>query len=84
MPAIMVTRDWDLCFICQSDESYKPTMNLASSVKLRNNPERLSACYKEVADNIQDLKEYGEKPDFVVIDNIGGGSGGGAIVQLMM
>ena len=58
-------------------------------MKLRNNPERLSACYKEVTDNIQELQELGELPDCVVVDDIGGGAGGGSggsaqnIVQLM-
>ncbi len=55
MPAVMVTHDWEICFICQSKESYTPIMNSASFVKLRNNPERFSACYKEVTDNIQEL-----------------------------
>ncbi len=50
-PAVMVMHDWDLFFICQSKENYKPIMNPESSVKLRNNPERLSACYKKVTDN---------------------------------
>jgi hypothetical protein len=76
----------------------KTTLNSSSSVKLRNNPEKLFACYKEVTDNIQLLKELGELPDCIIMDDlIGGGTslsgsigdgdnGGGAqdLVQLMM
>ncbi len=80
----MVTHDWDLCSICQSKESYNPIMNPASSVKLRTNPERLSACYKEVTDNIQELMVKRELPYFVIVDNIGRGSGANNIVQLIM
>ncbi len=47
-------------------ESYIPIMNPAS-VKLRNNPERLSTCYKEVTDNIQEPTVLGELYDFVVV-----------------
>ena len=54
--AIMDTRDWNLCFICQTDERDKPTMGPLSFVKLKHNPERLSANYKEVIDNIQELQ----------------------------
>ncbi len=59
-------------------------MNPASFVKLRNNAERLSACYKKVTDNIQELTLKREMPDFVVVDNIGGGSGANNIVQLLV
>ena len=66
--ATMDTRDWSLCFIiCQSDKSNEKTLNPSSSLKLRNNPEQCSACYKEIIDNIQELKELGEVPDFIII-----------------
>ena len=52
----MDTQDWNLWFICQTDERNKPTMDESSFVKLKHNPERLSACYKEVIDNIQELQ----------------------------
>ncbi len=80
----MDTRDWNLCFICQTDERDKPTMDPSSSVKLKRNPERLSACYKEVLDNIQELNELGDLPYFVAIDNISGGECTQSIVQVMM
>ena len=91
--AIMETRDWNLCFICQLEKSNEKTILPSSSVKLRNNPEKLYACYKEVTDNIQELKELGELPGFVVMHNISGGGNdggdsgsGGApnVLQLMM
>lgn len=89
------TRDWSLCFICQLEKSNEKTLNPSSSIKLRNNPEKLYACYKEVTDNIQELKELGELPDFIVVHDYSGGGvsgssmgdgGGGAqnVVQLMM
>ena len=89
----MDTRDWSLCFICQLEKSNEKPVDPSSSVKLRKNPEKLYACYKEVTDNIQKLKELGELPDFIVVSDISGGGsngdggkGGGAqhILQLMM
>ena len=82
MPAIMDNHDWSLCFICQSDKGFEPIKNPSSSVKLRNKPERLSVCYKEVTDNTQELKELGELPDTIVVDGIGGGTQN--VVQMMM
>ncbi len=49
-------------------------MNPSSSVKLRNNNDKLLVSYKEVTDNIQELQELSELPDFVVVDDIGDGS----------
>ena len=81
--AIMASRDWELCFICQSNKNSTITMNPSSSVKLKNYSEKLFECHREVADNINILNELGELPDFVA--NIGGGSsGGGDVVQHMM
>ncbi len=77
------TMDWSLCFICQSDETHNPTSDPSSSVKLRNNPERLSAAYRLVVNNIQELNELGELPDFVFVENTGD-SDTQNIVQLMM
>lgn len=77
------TMDWSLCFICRSDETHNPTSDPSSSVKLRNNPERLSAAYRQVVNNIQELNELGELPDFVFVENTGD-SDTQTIVQLMM
>lgn len=79
----MDTRDWNLWFICRSDNSYKPTV-ISSSVKLRSRAERYAAWYKELVDSIQELKELGDLPDFVAIDDIGGDGSTESIVQLMM
>ena len=75
----MDTRDWSLCFICQSLKTSEKTLNPSLSIKLRNTPEKLIACYKEVVNNIQELKELGDLPDFVVVNSIDGGGvdGGG-------
>ena len=90
------TRDWSLCFICQSKKKKnKNCLNPSSSIKLGNNPGKLYACYKEVTDNIQKLKELGELPDFIVGHDFSGGkvngssmgdAGGSAqnVVQLIM
>ena len=50
---------------------------------MRNNPERLSAAYRQVVNNIQELNELGELPDFVFVENTGD-SDTQNIVQLMM
>lgn len=76
-------------------EISEKTLNPSSSIKLRNNPDKLYACYKKVTDNIQEVKELGELPDFIVVHDYSGGgvssinmgdTGGGAqnVVQLMM
>ncbi len=59
---------------------------MSSSVKLRNNNDKRLVSYKEVTDNIQELQELSELPDFVVVNDIGGGTDGGSqnIVQLVM
>ena len=75
--------DWSLCFICQSDEPQNATVDPSSSVKLRNNPERLSAAYRQVVNNIQELNELGELPDFVFVQNTSD-SDAENILQLMM
>ena len=81
----MDTRDWNLCvMIYHTGERDKPTMDESSFVKLKHNPERLSACYKEVIDNIQELNELGDLPNFVVIANISGGDSTQSIVEKMM
>ena len=59
--------DWRSCFICQAHKSNEKTVDPSLSIKLRNNPERLYACYKEVKDNIEELSELDELPDFVVL-----------------
>ncbi len=51
-----IPETWNVCFICETDERDKPTMDPSSFVKLKQNPERLSAYYKEVIDNIQELQ----------------------------
>ena len=48
-------------------------------MKLRNNPEKLYACFKEGSDNIQALKQLGELSDFTVANNSSSGSGGGIV-----
>ena len=75
--------DWSLCFICQSDEPQNATVDPSSSVKLRNNPERLSAAYRQAVNNIQELNELGELPDFVFVQNTSD-SDAENILQLMM
>lgn len=79
----MDTRDWNLC---QADDRYRPTVGPSSSVKLRNSAERLSACYKVLVDNIQELKEVGDLSDFVATDDTGGDDSTESrpTVQLMM
>ena len=57
--------DWSLCFLCQSALQIEKTLDL-SSLKLRNNPERLQSCYKEAVDNIQELKALRDMPEFIV------------------
>ena len=49
----------------------KKTVDQSSSVKLRNNPEKLYACYKGVTVNIQELEELGEIHAFIVVDRDG-------------
>jgi len=75
----MDTRDWSLCFLCQLQKSNEKALDPPSSFKLRNNP----VCYKEVTVNIQKLKELGDLPDFIVVDDISGGAQED-LVQLMM
>jgi len=64
-------------------------------VKLKINHERISVTYKDVLDNIQELKELRALPDFLVIDDVGGcfgddgcyccgGGGSGGFVQNMV
>ena len=60
-------------------------------MKLKINHERISVTYKEVLDNIQELKELRALPDFLIIDDVGGcfgddgcccgGDGSGGFVQ---
>ena len=85
----MDTRDWSLCLLCQSGRQKRNEIVLdpSASFKLRNNPVKRYACYKEVTDNIQELKELGDLPDFIVVDDISGGDndrGTNDVVQLMM
>ena len=63
--------------MCQIEKTNEKTLDSSSSTKLRNNPEKLVSCYKEVADNIQELKELGALPDFIVMYDISGGIGDG-------
>ena len=44
-------------------------------MKLKFNYERISVTYKEVVDNIQELKELRVLPDFLVVDDVGGSFG---------
>ena len=94
----MDTRDWDLCFICQTDVKNKPLLDPSTSVKLKNNVDKLISAYKEVVNNIVELNYLGQLPDYVVVDDIIGdgdngggdnGDGGGcnnpdSMVQLMI
>ena len=73
----MDTRDWNLCFICQS-YSVQPVTDPASSIKLRGHPQKLEACYRELLSNIIELNELGDLPSYVVLDDIIGGGGDGA------
>ena len=75
------TRDWSLCFICQQEKSNENVLDHSSSIKLRNNPEKLYVCYKEITNNIRELKELGELHDFVTVNDVMGcgNSGGGGI-----
>ncbi len=57
-------------------------MNVSSSVKLRNNIWKTFSVLQESYRNLQELQKLSELPDFVVVDDIGGGSQN--IVQLMM
>ena len=41
-------------------------------MKLKINHERCSVTYKEVVDNIQELKELRALPDFLIVDDVGG------------
>ena len=86
--AIMDTQDWNLCFLCQLQKRNEQVLDPSSSVKWRNKPEKHYACYKEVTDNMQELKELGNFPNCVVVNDIsrGGGNGGDAedVVQLMI
>ena len=81
----MGTRDWSFCFICQSTKRNEPTKNPWSSVKLKNKPKKLLCSYNEIVTNIQQLKELGQLPDFVISNDIGYGDGGGkdSIVSLI-
>ena len=58
-PATITSRDWTLCFMCQSNVK-EPTMNPSTSVKLKGKPDRLLTCYKEVTANIRELHDMGE------------------------
>lgn len=83
----MDTRDWSLCFICQSDKNNEKALCPSSSIRLRNNTEQLCACYKEVVENILELKALGELTDFVAYDICAGDIGGvddSTLVQLMI
>ena len=71
----MADRNWNICFICQSDNG-SATMNPSTSIKLQNNSEKLLECYTDITNNTHILNELGELPDFVVVDNNGGGFGG--------
>ena len=59
-------------------------MDPSSFVNLKHKSERLSACYKEVIDNIRELNELGDLPNFVFVDNISGGDSTQNMVQVMM
>ena len=89
----MDTRDWDLCFICQTDVKNKPLLDPSTSVKLKNNVDKLISAYKEVVNNIVELNYLGQLPDYVVVDDIivDGDNGGGvgcynpdSMIQLMI
>ena len=81
----MDIRNWSLCFLCQS-KLEEPTVNLSTSVKLKDNAERLLTCYKEVTNNIRELKGLGELPHSIFTDDIGPEAEGGSldIVQQMV
>ena len=56
MSASNDTREWGLCFLCQSDLK-EPTTKPSTSIKLKNKPERFLACNEKVIDNIRQLNE---------------------------
>ena len=75
----MDTRDWNLCFICQSN-TQQTVRHPASSQHLCGQPQKLESSYRELVDNVIELNKLGELPSFVVLDDIIGGgfaSGGG-------
>jgi len=72
----MNTRDWNLCFICQSHTNEAVT-DPASSIKLCGQPKKLEASYQELLDNIFQLNELGVLPRVVVLNDIVGGVGNG-------
>ena len=64
-------REWGLCFLCQSDIK-EPTTKPSTSIKLKNKPERILACYEKVVDCIRQLNEMGELPNSIFTDDIVG------------
>ena len=50
---------WSSCLICQAHKSNEKTVKQSLSIKLRNNPEVLYACYK-VKGNIKELSKLDE------------------------
>ena len=78
MNTVMDTRDWSLCFLCQSVNCHEKTCDPSVSIKLKNSHEKLQACYQEVVENVHELKQLGFLPRNISIDDIDcGGSGGG-------
>ena len=71
MSASNDTREWGLCFLCQSDLK-ESTTKPSTSIKLKNKPKRILACYEKVIDNIRQLNEFGELPNSIFTDDIVG------------
>ena len=53
-------------FCVSVNEKWSPDTDPFISFWWQNNTDRLLACYREVADNILDLKESDEMLDFLV------------------
>ena len=59
------------CFLCQSDLK-EPTTYPSTLVKLKNNFERILACYEKVIDNIRQPNELEELPNSIfTVDIVG-------------
>ena len=65
------TKVWCLCFSCKSGLK-EPITKLSMSVKLKNNSERILACYEKVIDNTRQLNDLGELPNSIFTDDVMG------------
>ena len=65
----MSSRDWKLCFICQSNLK-EPTVNPSISVKLKDKHDKLLTCCEQVTANIKELYDLGELTNSIFTDDI--------------